>query len=296
MDKSTKRLKKFFEEIERGYQESTNTQHALPPTREEITGQKKRVVKEAVVRSQIKSPEAQKTIAKSRSGHKDVNKAKIAALSKVMSKDFHMLSPEEKKKVTDRIGFGDNEVGEKVGKYEVVTHSKIHPDVLFAAAEDLAGGVKPAGQVFIYDRAKKEVVAARDDPLRMHSEFKSKGVFRHADRGAPEQTHGRVIRLYEPYDHDWWNVKIPEGTHLALWTTVNKDELDRIIETLPDHLQPDFVHVPDPLEENPEPEKDTKELLRDLGDMLGEDEDEDDIEAQAKVFHDLRKDLAADDE
>lgn len=200
---------------------------------------------EAVLMKQIPKS-ARDTVEKSRSGHKEVDSMKLALLRKVVSKDFHAMKPDDKAKIVKSLGFGDNEQGKKSEKgYTVVEKSKVHPDVLYGITllqyNPNAKNVK--GMTFIADRISGQIVASDNDPHKMHDDVAWTNRIR-SDRGDVEAIHGRIVSIKKPFYHEYWETNIDKGTTLALWNPITKDELDTLIDSLPENMKPDYVHLP----------------------------------------------------
>jgi len=195
---------------------------------------------EAVIGKQI-SPEAREKVAASRTGHKKSTSRRLGLLQKVMTKDFHLLPPEQKKKITDGLGFGKNEKVKNEGGYKLIEGSAIHPDVLYYVTNDSRGDIP--GKVFIYNIANGEDYASIDEPYKTHWDAARSADSSPSNRDVREHIHGRVIALEYDLDEDDENApNLERGTHLSFWRRIDKDLVDEVIREY--NLDPDFVHMP----------------------------------------------------
>jgi len=227
---------------------------------------------EAVVRSQI-SPAARKEVEKSREEYKKVQSEKLALLAKVLDKDFHMKTPEEKKKITDSLGFGQSEKAtESNGGAKITTHSMVNPDVLYSLAKNrksefVRESGLPHGMTFVYDR-KKDKFYKDYNPASIHDSLCGKHNIYRCLRDNPDLYHGRILRVPKPIKDEFWEATVGKGIHLSLWRSPTQKDLDAMIERM-GAFKPTNIHLPNPLAIDPDqPEHSTAELEKMEKDFL----------------------------
>lgn len=215
-----KNVKLFFEEVESDYHE-------------------------AVIGKQI-SPKGRDLVAKSRSGHKKIDSNLLS--KKVLDKNFHMLSPAEKKRIKKTMGFGKNK--KKVGK--IIMGSSVDPDDLYMMIDEEGYDDEFDGQTFIWN--DKLQILSTLPAINTHYDIEMMiirgGVKEFGDK-FPDlnvDIYGRWMKI--PYASRRDSSLSPKGSiHLALWVAVDgwREQLNKTLNKL--NATPDVIHVPSEVDE-----------------------------------------------
>ncbi len=215
-----------------------------------------REYKEATIRKQL-SPEARKQVDLNKAGHKELSSTKLAFLNQVTSKDFHLKSPQDKHRIAQELGFGNNTQAIPHGQSKVIKQSWLNPDLLYGASNRLDN---TSGQTFIYkyDTDKLYSLDAQNSHHLLEKTHKEIDSANRMDQRLYSQINGRVVDIPEDTTRkdidpfrgmndkmDDTNQNVSSGVHMSLWTFADEEQIDNIIKNLPANLKPDFIHLPE---------------------------------------------------
>jgi hypothetical protein len=200
---------------------------------------------EAIVPSQL-SKKGASIVGKSMKGHKQTDSKLLAQHKAILN--FHTLSPSQKEKVRNELGFGKNTTKDNVGNYKVIRGSMIDPNTLIELfwdyAEDQEQDHPLASKVqnFIYIPQNNIYVSSNGvEDGATHSELQSDSkiqktigkqmlawLYGNEPWKGPDVYHGRIITVPKDVEGD---LKDYVGQRImALWEDVPNDVLEDIIQ------------------------------------------------------------------
>jgi hypothetical protein len=150
-----------------------------------------------------------------------------------MIKNFHMLSPVEKKTVKKDLGFG---VGKSIKSGKIIRGSDISPDelLMMATSDEEFRNRKGGGKTFVYDvdTGKSWKVDAAKDHSYIIMNIKYKPVVNFV--------YGRWYDVDSETERGVYDMD--DGLHLSLWNSVDDSVLSAMLKHF--KINPDFVHMP----------------------------------------------------